>query len=628
MRLGQLLRLQTPYLSTASPPPPSLVDPNLSLEHPTQTVYRAKNPRPSAQTQQAKNQDANAVAGPSTRLRRPATGEIPLYATSIEIDSQSSRDDEHGWKEVGDEISAPPMGVDAHVRAAAWSPSGCSDLGGCLLAVMLNTGQVTIWGPRSDPMSKQWDELADLTGQLAQIAVEEGLETMTVRRMLQMRSTCMEWAPPIPLSCRDQALSMLAVGNRAGEIHIWASSRARQFTRLLVVPVGQTWVTHVTWASDWRAAGRTGAQEEWTTELLCALADGSTHRVTVRLTRTAQGGSGVRHTDIHIVSGPDKCPVTALASTPDVLIWTKASTVYIHAAGSGSRARWRGLKTIRLSRVGNWAGANPFNPCVGIQVLSHNRLVVVLSSLTHHIIENLLTEPTLADPVESLRASLAARDVLLDFFHNESTKKDRLRMSADNDRDVTAHTIGWEAISTDGAIVSSVSEPINFHNLDAATEGHRFLLFSITDMSASLAPSARGSLGPTEELAAILADPPCLLDVAPQRILLPILARAVGAPQTEAVAEEMLGLCQVAPRLPAVPNGKVAIGDLLSYMWSSRAMDASRLRVVIAQWCSVRPDWHCSYTTLIRLRKRSAMFVPQEQSVCIASCKTTSTWCC
>jgi hypothetical protein len=77
----------------------------------------------------------------------------------------------------------------------------------------------------------------------------------------------------------------------------------------------------------------------------------------------------------------------------------------------------------------------------------------VLSTLTHHIINNATTEPELAPTVDSLRSTLAARDVFLD-----CARRRRRGFYAANDREYTSHTAGWAAVDTSGDIVSWMAE--------------------------------------------------------------------------------------------------------------------------------------------------------------------------
>jgi len=83
---------------------------------------------------------------------------------------------------------------------------------------------------------------------------------------------------------------------------------------------------------------------------------------------------------------------------------------------------------------------------------------LILNTLTHHVICDLLTEPTLAPLADSLKLSLTARESFLEFAHYRGSVKDRMRMSLGEDRAITAHTLGWQGISAAGDIASFVCE--------------------------------------------------------------------------------------------------------------------------------------------------------------------------
>ncbi len=47
------------------------------------------------------------------------------------------------------------------------------------------------------------------------------------------------------------------------------------------------------------------------------------------------------------------------------LVWTKPGSVHFWSESRGNGITWEGLRTVKLDRVGNWASANAFSPCVG-----------------------------------------------------------------------------------------------------------------------------------------------------------------------------------------------------------------------------------------------------------------------
>ncbi len=76
----------------------------------------------------------------------------------------------------------------------------------------------------------------------------------------------------------------------------------------------------------------------------------------------------------------------------------------------------------------------------------------MLSSLTHHVITDIFTEPRLL-PDESLRLTLSARDVFLD-----GRKKRRRTFLAPTDRELTANTGGYAATDAPGEIAAWMAE--------------------------------------------------------------------------------------------------------------------------------------------------------------------------
>jgi hypothetical protein len=80
-------------------------------------------------------------------------------------------------------------------------------------------------------------------------------------------------------------------------------------------------------------------------------------------------------------------------------------------------------------------------------------LTVVLSTLTYHIINDITTTPVLAPMIDSLRATLAARDVFVD-----CTRRRRRGFYTANDKEYTAHTAGWAALDDSGDIMSWMAE--------------------------------------------------------------------------------------------------------------------------------------------------------------------------
>lgn len=198
-----------------------------------------------------------------------------------------------------------------------------------------------------------------------------------------------------------------------------------------------------------------------------AATDGSISTVNVRRS-AVEGKWDIEVEDPHQVAPPNKRLTTYIkwvktgyANNPapqeNMLVWCRPGTVHM--------ATQKGLTDVRLQRVGNWAGCNALDPCIGeckarliglttsgLHVTAPDTLTVVLSSLTYHVIEHITSTPTLA-PLDSLRPTLSSRDIALEGFRNR-----RRKYNYASDRELTTHAVGWEAMDASGDIVSFLDE--------------------------------------------------------------------------------------------------------------------------------------------------------------------------
>ena len=94
---------KTPYLTSTLPPPPMLVDPNMTIEYPPALVNKAK--RKAEEDTMDVDGDLDDIndPGPSTRVRRSPNGDVRWWNTGIEVDKDGGRNKLYGWSEVGGE---------------------------------------------------------------------------------------------------------------------------------------------------------------------------------------------------------------------------------------------------------------------------------------------------------------------------------------------------------------------------------------------------------------------------------------------------------------------------------------------------------------------------------------------
>nr|WVH01928.1 general transcription factor 3C polypeptide 4 [Naematelia aurantialba] len=517
---------------------------------------------------QGSKQGQEGQKGPRRRLRRPTGGEMQFYITTIDYDREWIRDEEYGWTRASDSYGAASADLEVSVRSAAWSPSGMSHLGGCLLAVMLQTGQVFLYAPKSDPASKGWSEIVDLTMATKRLF---GPGEIKIPDMLEMRATSMAWSPTPPvLSGATVGGSLLAVGTRAGSLALWSGLER---VAHLVLTTG--WISRLAW-SEWRMV------DDKTSRCLLAisLTDGSLSALPVDRITTAKGFH-VKFGNLQHMWKPDKRDVTALQYAEGIFVWTKPGSVHLWADHT-SNTRWNGVKSIRLRRIGNWAGANAILPCIGIQ-RDGDRLIVTLSSLTHYILTDLSTEPALAPLVDSLKLSVLAREAFIDLTSQDSYSRPRHGLAAGLNHEISAYSGGWTGF---GSTVAWITEPINFHNLDSTTEGRRMMGLQVIELGST----GRPSMSIRQAVESILFNPPALIRSPPARVLFPIISRMTASQQD--LSSELLELC-------AVEEPPLAGYDSIDALFHSSALDTFRLKLVLASWAVNALPNAAEFTALI-----------------------------
>jgi hypothetical protein len=96
--------LQTPHLALARAPPPTLVDPNLDLEHPSRNPSK---PKPKGKRRvgidEAEGGDSVIDSGPE-RVKKPKGGEVRFWSTGVEIERDVTQR-EYGWMDAGGECN-------------------------------------------------------------------------------------------------------------------------------------------------------------------------------------------------------------------------------------------------------------------------------------------------------------------------------------------------------------------------------------------------------------------------------------------------------------------------------------------------------------------------------------------
>ena len=113
MNLPEIL-LQTPYLTSTLPPPPELVDSNMSFDYPVAPMSKEKLARHRPPREESMDIEmgseatpAPGAAGPSSsgaRIPKPPAGEVKWWSTGSEVDRDGQRDWYYGWTDMGGEL--------------------------------------------------------------------------------------------------------------------------------------------------------------------------------------------------------------------------------------------------------------------------------------------------------------------------------------------------------------------------------------------------------------------------------------------------------------------------------------------------------------------------------------------
>ncbi|KAK4686225.1 general transcription factor 3C polypeptide 4, partial [Tremellales sp. Uapishka_1] len=589
--------IATPYLSSTLPPPPVFLDSFAETEQPptaaTTAPPRSRKGKGRAQsTLSDAEEEGTMEEDPGERemrersrkrVRRANGGDVKWWITGVEAERTQGRDAFYCWGEAGNDMSATVLERERYVRSAIWSPSGLSDLGSSLLVIMMNDFQVSVYCPQTDSFAKQYIEIADLTtiaGRLVPKKVSQ------VERNLELRATCMEWSPSLPLtSMLGKDGSLLAIPNRAGKVALWSYGSRRRFLRLAHQKISDHWVGELAW-SAWSVdfSHHEGARCEASLAML--LTDGSI--CTLPIARVVKDGEwDLQVGEVESIDPGDKRAVTAMK-------WVGSGSVHLWSAG-GSGVRWQGAKSLTLERVGDWAGCNALNPCVGIHSGSPTTLFIVLSSLTHHLVTDLQTDPKLAPSLDSLRQTVATRDVFLAYIQEDFLVRNRFRVASKEERGITAHTSGWSMVGDWGNVMSWVCEPMNFHNLDATTESNREMNFIVADLG--FEANSSGTVveylsqlfrhGPSSETLGVGLQ--TAIHRAPNMILLPVSLHLEAMPAPETAISDLMGLVKETHE-DDEGDGEAGQSGLMEALWGNRSLDTLRIKYVLAISIADRND--------------------------------------
>ncbi|KAG0197204.1 hypothetical protein BGX28_009295 [Mortierella sp. GBA30] len=202
-----------------------------------------------------------------------------FFVSSISAGSLDQEKDQKPWKlmmhvaSIRNAVSEQAMEF-AH---AAWSPTGCSHLKGCMLACITLRHSVVIYLPSSSRVDGPWRKHVVLDKYLA--VHWEAEQEIDLEMADKVESVSLAWSPKIFI---DNVGSLLALGNKAGHITFWNVSDADNIRCVKSLETsGDTWVTRMSW-SPWTVEG-----DYHISMLAYSMADGAVHVRKVRFNSEA-----------------------------------------------------------------------------------------------------------------------------------------------------------------------------------------------------------------------------------------------------------------------------------------------------------------------------------------------------
>ncbi|BGP09242.1 hypothetical protein JCM10049v2_005104 [Rhodotorula toruloides] len=368
------------------------------------------------------------------------------------------------WSDWVDEydIDMPGM-VEPFWRAAAWSPSGVSQLGGCMLATITTNGEALLFEPKKNAVSGEWREVDDLTSTLIKDTVPNQSkypeQTAHMRRdmvaaILRCQSSAIAWSSAVPGHAGDA--SILAVGHRSGEVTLWRVDEERKANRFKRFrPAKEVNIVKLLAWSEWRVDGTTA-----TSLLAIADADGRVFVVSISQALDASDAGEPQPRTMEVseavmieenVDGRGATQLFWLAEEgkPIRLVFSKLGTISIATLSSGSRkgkgkagqAAWKvervdvvdlppeGVGDERFMGVNGWAvcsgiAYHAVSDSLTVALSSSSIFSIALSPSPTLVLDSAAPDTYTAQP-DSAHLTSHARDIFEILYSRVKLRKDR-----------------------------------------------------------------------------------------------------------------------------------------------------------------------------------------------------------
>ncbi|GBB84649.1 hypothetical protein RclHR1_11210003 [Rhizophagus clarus] len=163
-------------------------------------------------------------------------------------------------------------------RCATWSPNGTSNLKGCLFIAITTKYNVSIYGPKVNPINSDWIEIENMTENIISSYTNEKVEDITDEIIAdQLQSISVSWSP-LCIGENFDPISIIAIGSKAGTITFWSYNNGANF--LYRLQAHETWVTTSSW-SQWVNLGN----NQYASSFVTGCVEGSVYLWQVSLSR-------------------------------------------------------------------------------------------------------------------------------------------------------------------------------------------------------------------------------------------------------------------------------------------------------------------------------------------------------
>ncbi|KAG9299588.1 hypothetical protein G9A89_020759 [Geosiphon pyriformis] len=131
-------------------------------------------------------------------------------------------------------------------RCLTWSPIGCSNYKGCLLAAITTHFYVGIYGPKSGSNKDEWVETVNLS-QLLMESLTTSKYQSSIPKILtdEMSSMSISWSPQC-FSVYHSFFSLIALGSKAGIITLWSYTKTTD--HINTFKAHDSWVVVIAWS--------------------------------------------------------------------------------------------------------------------------------------------------------------------------------------------------------------------------------------------------------------------------------------------------------------------------------------------------------------------------------------------